>query len=102
MSATLTYNGQVFGVMVEAIETQHMGMRPIASERLSALGIDGCRWIEIDDRRPPMTRVVITGILIPPTRVEMPFVRRDRFTLAALLPKSEPDDFDADDINDWD
>ena len=48
-------------------------------------------------------RVTITGIMEPPPFIEMPFVSRDRFTLAALLPKQEEDDdyTDGDAGGDW-
>ncbi len=102
MSATLTYNGQEFRVAVESVQTERIGHRPFDSDGLSSPGIDGRRYIMVASPRQSLTRVTIVGIITPPVFVELPFVRRDRFTLAAFLPKSEDDDFDADDINDWD
>lgn len=102
ISATLIYNGQEFKVSVESVQTEHIGHRPFDSDGLSSPGVDGRRWIMAANPRQPMTRVTITGIITPPVFVELPFVHRDRFTLAALLPKSEQEDFDDSDINDWD
>ena len=102
ISATLIYNGQEFKVAVESVQTEHIGHRPFDHDSLSSLGVDGRRYIMVANPRQPLTRVTITGIITPPVFIELPFVRRDRFTLAAFLPKSEDDDFGADDANDWD
>lgn len=91
-------------VSVESVQTERIGHRPFGSDGLSSLGIDGRRYIMVANPRQLMMRVTITGIIAPPVFIELPFVRRDRFTLAALLPKSEGEnnDFDANDFNDWD
>lgn len=102
MHAILVYNGQEFRVEVESIKTEHVGFdRPNRDSDLYSLGVDGRRWI-IDHRQIQMTRVIISGIITLPPRIELPFIRRDRFTLAELLPKHESDDSDDADINDWD
>lgn len=92
MEASLTYNGQTFKVQVESIETEHVGFdRPSLDSGLYSLGVNGRRWI-IDHHQIQMTRVIISGIIVPPLRIELPFTKRDRFTLAELLPKVEEED----------
>lgn len=99
MSATLTYNGQAFPVMVEHVQTEHMGA-PV--EMLSDAGHCGRRYIVRGGRHSGMMRVTIIGLISPPPLIELPFTKRDRFTLAELLPKSNEAEFHDEDPNDWD
>lgn len=47
-------------------------------------------------------RIEIHALIIPAVRIQLPVLRDDRFTLAALLPKQpEPEDEDHIDDHDW-
>lgn len=85
--------------MVESVQTEHLGNH-CRYDELSSPGTDGRRYIAMANPRKQMTRVHITGLIQPPEFVELPFIKRDRFTLAALLPKIE-DEERYDDIPDW-
>ena len=89
--------------MVESMSVEHIGHHGLDDVRLYSPGVDGQRWRVICPPRRPSMRVTITGIMEPPPFIEMPFVSRDRFTLAALLPKQEEDDdyTDGDAGGDW-
>ncbi len=72
-------NGVSVDLMLISMEVEH--------ERLDTTSYSYRPWRSLI--RHVCSRLLLIADIIPEVRIEMPFTRHDRFTLAALLPEIE-------------